>query len=143
VNLFVVDASVAAKWVLPGPAEPFREQALHILKQWLDGKARLIVPDFFWVEMTNVLWKAVRRGRCTNEIAIAALATLVDYGMPTVPSLTLLNPALQTAVLHGRSAYDCLYIVLAREAEAHLVTADKKLANAMAAHFPVRWLGAI
>ena len=35
------------------------------------------------------------------------------------------------------------YIVLAREAAAHLVTADEKLANAMATHFPVRWLGPI
>ena len=142
-NIFVVDASVAAKWVLPGTGEPFRDEALRLLKQWLDGKVRLIVPDFFWVELTNVLWKAVRRGRCTKDTAVAALATLLDYQIPTVPSLNLLNLALQKGVQHGQSVYDSLYVVLAVEAAAQLVTADEKLANALAAHLPVTWLGAI
>jgi predicted nucleic acid-binding protein len=142
-NIFVVDASVAAKWVLPGTGEPFRDEALRLLKQWLDGKVRLIVPDFFWVELTNVLWKAVRRGRCTKDTAVAALATLLDYQIPTVSSLNLLNPALQKGVQHGQSVYDSLYVVLAVEAAAQLITADEKLANALAAHLPVTWLGAI
>ena len=142
-NAFVVDASVAAKWVLPGAGEPFRDEALRLLKQWLDGKVRLIVPDFFWVELTNVLWKAVRRGRCTKDTAVAALATMLDYQIPTVPSLNLLNLALQKGVQHGQSVYDSLYVVLAVEAAAQLITADEKLANALAAHLPVTWLGAI
>ena len=142
-SLFVVDASVAAKWVLPGEHEPFSDEALHLLEQWLDRKINLIVPDFFWVELTNVLWKAVRRGRCTKETAVVALAALLDYQIPSIPSLNLLNPALQKGVLHGRSVYDCIYVVLAFEAKAELVTADEKLANALAAHFPVKWLGSI
>jgi len=143
VKVLVVDASVAAKWVLPGVHEPFSDEALRLLKQWLDRKINLIVPDFFWVELTNVLWKAVRRGRCTNETAGVALAALLDYQIPTIPSLNLLKPALQIGVLHGRSVYDCIYVVLALEAKAELVTADEKLANALAAHFPVKWLGSI
>jgi predicted nucleic acid-binding protein len=143
VNIFVVDASVAAKWVLPGPEETLRDAALHLVKKWLDGKIHLIVPDFFWVELTNVLWKAVRRGRCTQETAVAALAALLDHQIPTISSLHLLHPSLKKAVLHGRSVYDSIYVVLAVEAEAQLVTADEKLANALAGHFPVRWLGAI
>jgi len=142
-NAFVVDASVAAKWVLPGAGEPFRDEAVRLLKQWLDGRIQLIVPDFFWVELTNVLWKAVRRGRCTTDTAVVALATLLDYQIPTVPSLNLLNLALQKGVQHGRSVYDSIYVVLALEAAAQLVTADEKLANALAAHLPVTWLGAI
>jgi len=50
----------------------------------------LIVPDFFWVELTNVLWKAVRRGRCTRETAVAALAALLEVlwraGRPNQPA---------------------------------------------------------
>jgi predicted nucleic acid-binding protein len=143
VNVFVVDASVAAKWVLPGLEEPFRDEALRLLKKWLDSKIHLIVPDFFWVELTNVLWQAVRRGRCTQETAVAALAALLDYQIPTISSLKLLHPSLKKAVLHGRSVYDSIYVVLAVEAQAQLVTADEKLANALAGHFPVKWLGTI
>ena len=142
-NAFVVDASVAAKWVLPGAGEPFRDEALRLLKQWLDGKVQLIVPDFFWVELTNVLWKAVRRGRCTKDTPVAALATLLDYQIPTVPSLNLLNLALQKGVQHGQSVYDSLYVVVAVEAAAQLVTADEKLANTLAPRLPVTWLSAI
>jgi predicted nucleic acid-binding protein len=141
-NVFVVDASVAAKWVLPGE-EPFRDEALLLLKEWLDSKIRLLVPDFFWVELTNVLWKAVRRGRCAKETALAALAALLDCPIPTIPSLNLLNSALQKGVLYGRSVYDCIYLVLALEAKAHLLTADEKLVNALASRFPVKWLGAL
>lgn len=142
-NVFVVDASVAAKWVLPGADEPFRDEALRLLKQWLENKIHLIVPDFFWVELTNVLWKAVLRGRCTKEAAVAALLTLLDYPIPTLPSMPLLNRSLRTGVLHGRSVYDSIYVTLALAAEAQLVTADERLANALAERFPVKWLGAI
>jgi len=38
----------------------------------------------------------------------------------------------------GRSVYDSIYVVLAVEAEAQWVTADEKLANALAGHFPVQ-----
>jgi predicted nucleic acid-binding protein len=102
-----------------------------------------LVPDFFWVELTNVLWKAVGRGRCTKETAVAALAALLDYPIPTIPSLDLLNSSLQKGVLNRRSVYDSVYVVLALEAKVQLVTADEKLVNALAGHFPVKWLGAI
>jgi predicted nucleic acid-binding protein len=36
-----------------------------------------------------------------------------------------------------------VYVPLALKSQAQLVTADEKLANALAAHLPVKWLGAI
>jgi predicted nucleic acid-binding protein len=57
--------------------------------------------------------------------------------------MNLVNPALSIALKHGRSLYDCLYIALALHSSAQLVTADEKLANALAGHFPIKWLGAI
>jgi hypothetical protein len=30
------------------------------LSQLVDGQVSLIVPDFFWIEVTNLLWKAIR-----------------------------------------------------------------------------------
>jgi predicted nucleic acid-binding protein len=39
--------------------------------------------------------------------------------------------------------HDSLCIALAKERKIFLVTADEKLANAVAAHLPVKWLGAI
>ena len=129
---FIVDASVAAKWILPGPPEPLQREAVH-----------LVVPDFFWVEITNILWKAVRVGRCTREIAESALAVLRMNSIPTLPALPLLESALGTAIVHGRTVHDSIYVALAVEMDAHLVTADEKLVNALGARLPVIWLGAI
>ena len=41
-----------------------------------------------------------------------------------------------------RAVYDCLYVALAVQSKSDLVTADERLANALAARFPVKWLGA-
>jgi predicted nucleic acid-binding protein len=95
VNLYIVDASVAAKWLLPGPAEPLRQQAVFLLEQWTTGENRLVVPDFFWIEISNVLWKAVKLGRCTRETAEAALASLRRYDIPVLPALPLVESALE------------------------------------------------
>jgi predicted nucleic acid-binding protein len=39
--------------------------------------------------------------------------------------------------------YDSLYVALAVQTNAQLITADERLANALAARFPVKWLGAV
>jgi predicted nucleic acid-binding protein len=44
---------------------------------------------------------------------------------------------------YERTVYDCLYVVLAVHSKAQLITADERLANSLAAHFPVKWLGAL
>jgi predicted nucleic acid-binding protein len=42
-----------------------------------------------------------------------------------------------------RTFYDSLYIAVAVQQQTHLVTADEKLANAMAAYLPVKWIGSL
>jgi predicted nucleic acid-binding protein len=143
VNLYIVDASVAAKWLLPGPAEPFQQQAVRLLEHWTNGEDRLVVPDFFWIEISNVLWKAIKLGRCTRETAEAALASLRRYDIPVLPALPLVESALEKAIAHGRTVYDSIYLALAVSVGGQVVTADEKLVNALRGQAPVIWLGAI
>jgi predicted nucleic acid-binding protein len=143
VNAYVADASVAAKWVLPGSDEPLRDEALHLLSQWAAGNCLLTVPDIFWSESANILWKAIRRGRCGEETARESLAALRDLEIPTVPAFALMDSAFEIAISHARTVYDAVYVALAVKSQAQLVTADEKLANALAAHLPVKWLAAI
>ena len=58
---FVLDASVAAAWVLPNEGATLAELALDRL-----GSETARVPGVFWHEMRNLLLSAERRGR-TNE----------------------------------------------------------------------------
>ena len=45
------------------------------------------------------------------------------------------------ALSFQRTVYDAIYVALAITSGRPLLTADEKLANALAAHFPIRWLG--
>ena len=140
---FVLDASVAAKWFLPYEEESLQREAVLLLQGHARGEVRFAVPDLFWAELGNVFWKATRQARFTESEAQISLAGLRSWNLPTVPSETLLGLALKLAHAYGRSVYDCLYVALAIDTKTELITADEKLANAVAAHLPVKWLGAI
>ena len=142
-SLFVVDASVAAKWFLPAEGETLTHEALEFLRRYTTGQIRLVVPDLFWAEFGNVMWKAVRQGRWTKDAADTAIAAMKDRNLPTVPTLTLLEQAFGIASAFQRSLYDSLYIALAISSKAQLLTADERLAHALAATLPVKWLGSL
>jgi len=140
VSLFVIDASVAAKWFLPAANEPLTDEALELLKQYANGRVRFVVPDLFWAEFGNVLWKAVRQGRWSREAAEAAITAMKKRDLPTVSSLDLLEAAFAIADAFQRTVYDSLYVALAISSKAVMVTADERLAHALAASLPVKWL---
>ncbi|MFZ0286634.1 MAG: type II toxin-antitoxin system VapC family toxin [Terriglobales bacterium] len=140
---FVVDASVAAKWCLPEKDEPLVFQARCLLEAYSRAEIGLIVPDLFWSELGNVLWKAVRMGRLSSSDAHSALEFLQGLKIPTYLCSDFLAEALHVALFYGRTFYDSLYAALAEHSSVELVTADERLANALAAHLPVKWLGAM
>ena len=142
-NRFVIDASVAVKWLPLFAHEPYVGEAQRYLERRAVGEIALLVPGFFWVEVANVLWKAVRRRICQPTEGKAALETLSGLDLPTLSSTALVTPALDLALRHDRSVYDSLYVALAVRQNAQLVTADERLANALGGHLPVKWLGAI
>lgn len=63
------------------------------------------------------------------------------YNLPTLPSYELIHNAFAIAAKFKRSVYDSVYVALAISLQTHLVTADERLANALATYLPVRWLG--
>jgi len=143
VSAYILDASVAAKWFLPSRGEPLVQEALTLLERYSQGRIELYVPDLFWPELGNVFWKATRLGRLPIEAAEEAITSLLKLNIPTSPSGPLLQDAFTIAVHFQRSVYDAVYVALAALTNRMLVTADERLAHAMAAQFPVRWLGAI
>jgi predicted nucleic acid-binding protein len=142
-TVFVVDASVGLKWCLPQDEEDFIPQAKELLHSFLAKDLDFLVPDLFWVEIGNALWKLIRRKKLSPDAASASLTTLRDLEISTVPSYRLVVHALDLAVQYDRTVYDSVYVALARESSIELVTADERLANALAAYLPVKWLGAI
>ena len=138
----VVDASVAAKWCMPATRETLVQQAENLLVSYLSGEIEFFVPDLFWIELANVLWKAVSRNEIDSNRAERAYLKVWEMDIPTLPSSETVSRALQLAVLNRRSVYESVYVALALACQAELITADERLANALAARFPVKWLGA-
>jgi predicted nucleic acid-binding protein len=143
VKTYVIDASVAAKWVLPASGETLAREALELLKRYAAGELRFVVPDLFWAEFASVLWKAVRQRRIRVASAESALEVMRSRNFPTVSSHTLLVEAFAIATAFDRVVYDALYVALAVNSKSQLITADERLANALAAHLPVKWLGSL
>jgi predicted nucleic acid-binding protein len=143
VSLIVLDASVAVKWFLPEARETLTIEAKALLNSYGNSDVEFIVPDLFWVEFAGILWKAIRRDRYPKPSAEAALLSLTQFNFPTFPSLNLLDKAFQIATGFDRTVYDSVYVALAEQTKSQLITADEKLANSLAAYFPVKWLGSI
>jgi predicted nucleic acid-binding protein len=139
----VLDASVAIKWAIPTAREPFTDESLRLLRSYVAGELDFIVPDVFWAEVGNVLWKGARQKRWRQEEAESVTADMRARAFSTVSSLALLPEAMKIAFAHDRVVYDCLYVALAVQSKTDLITADERLANALAARFPVKWLGAM
>ena len=121
----VVDASVAAKWVLH---EADSEAARRIVEQ-----ARLMAPDLLWAELGSLLWRRQRKGELTAAQSREMLLTLRAFPIRTHGMFPLLPLALEIAMTIGHSVYDCVYLALADEENCRVVTADRRLQNAVAA----------
>jgi predicted nucleic acid-binding protein len=118
----VIDASVAAKWVV---AEVGSEAARRIL----EGPGPLIAPDVLVAEVGNVLGKKVTRKAMTRRHAKEAMVWLPELFDRLFDSAALAPRALEIAMEHGATVYDGLYLALLEAAggEAALVTADPGL----------------
>ena len=140
---YVLDASVGAKWISPAGAEPLAEQAETLLRQYVQGRLKLVVPDLFWSEIASFFWKAVRSNKISVGTAEDGLREMTACNLPTISSQKVLTEALYIAARFDRTPYDSIYVALAQAFQINLITADERLANALAAHFPVKWLGSL
>ena len=121
IDAAVVDASVAAKWVLE---EAGSESARRLFR------ARLQAPELLLVECASILWKKVRLGNLTEEGAAARLEALSQGPVLLVSGRELIKPALRLAVDLSHPVYGCLYLALAVERGLPLVTADRRFVEA-------------
>jgi len=117
----IIDASVAAKWVV--------EEAGSDRARRLSG-VRLEAPDLLLAECANILWKKTRLGDLSRRDASECLALLLRAPVTLADSRGLVDPALQLSFELNHPAYDCLYLALAVRRGIPLVTADERLVSA-------------
>jgi predicted nucleic acid-binding protein len=130
VNTFVVDASIAVKWVIE---EKGTAAALSLRKQ-----AKLIAPELLVAECANILWKKVRRDELSKDEALLAARLLQGADLELFSTRGLLDAAALIAIDLDHPAYDCLYVALAAERDCRFVTADDRLLRKLARHGALR-----
>jgi predicted nucleic acid-binding protein len=116
---WVVDASVAVKWLIP---EPGSDNADRLL---LAGEP-LIAPDLILVEAANALWKKVTRREVSAGEARRAVDMLRGGALETRPTAPLVRRALDLASRLRHPMYDCVYVALAEAEGASVVSADAR-----------------
>ncbi|OYU14757.1 MAG: hypothetical protein CFE37_09085 [Alphaproteobacteria bacterium PA4] len=126
--MIVVDASLAAKWLL---WEADSQAALQFLGRHRD---EICGPDILFVEVASAI---VRRGNMDKRLGEDALRALDKWTQswrdhavrpyPVTPQR--LFDAGKLALALGHQIYDCLYLALAIELDGELVTCDIKFAE--------------
>jgi predicted nucleic acid-binding protein len=130
---YVLDASVALKWVLTEPDSP---KALSVRDDFRTQVCELLVPDIFPVEVAHALTRAERKGLIKPPQAARLLTDVLSTPMPLHSYHLLLPRAIAISSAMRCGVYDCLYVALAERERCELITADDKLLKGLAAQFP-------
>lgn len=129
-ELIVVDASVGIKLFIE---ETGSDEAHALFAHLADQPPlRLVVPDLFYLECANILWKAAMRWGLSDYDALLHLAQLRELLLQVRPATEYVTAALEIAITHGITVYDATYVALAHALDAPLVTADERLVRALA-----------
>lgn len=120
---FVIDTSVAVKWLNPEKEQDLL-QAQKLLELLLTQEIKGLVPDLIVYEISNALIKG--KGSTSKQ-----LSEYLDhfFALPLIFSPYSLELPKQTGIIteqFGITFYDASFIALAKEADATLITANPK-----------------
>lgn len=124
-SAFVVDASVVVKWFVP---EIHSKAACRLLSL----PHEYFAPDLVFSETANTIWKKIRRGELSSEHGQQLVEDIGRIAVETIPCRVLAVDAYALANATGRTVYDALYLALAIRLKTRMITADDRLAAALA-----------
>lgn len=116
----VLDASVVAELLFATERSRAAAEALSV--------HQLIAPQNLTAEVASVLRGWSLGGHITDAQALTAFREFEQFGIEQFPMIDLLPEV--WAVRHNISAYDAMYVVLARSVGCQLLTFDARLAAA-------------
>ncbi len=120
----VLDASIAVKW-FSSKSEDNVEIALEIQRQKILNKLEIIVPDLFFLEITNAF---LTRSKLSIEDILMIEESLHKMNLKVIyPDYAILSSAIRIAHSCGLTIYDSFYIAVAKFCEVLLLTGDKKI----------------
>lgn len=121
---FVLDASIAAKWI-------FLEKNSDKAEKLLENNFGFIVPDLFYIEMDSIIGKKVRRRELEASDAHRKRNQVQRIAADVVYHQTLAKLAFDISISLPVTMYDGLYLALAVEKQSVLWTADDRLVRGL------------
>lgn len=133
----IVDASVILSAFFP---DEDQAQAQALIREHVIGRVELVAPTLLLYKVTNAIVQARRRGRISDEQARNVLTSFEGLGI-ALRQVTW-QQMLPLALRFDRSAYDAAYLALAELTGQPLITADRRMYNAVHEHLDwVQWMG--
>ncbi len=122
---FVVDASVAVKWLVA-------EEDADIAEEPATSGHDLHAPRLMASEVANAIRRKARTGEIERRTAGILLADVPDMPVRWGGDELAAADAVRLALAFDRPVYDCVYLALAHRVGAVMLTADGRFANAAA-----------
>ncbi len=119
--MIVLDASAVVE-LLAGTVSP------ELVRMVFDPEQSLHAPHLLDIEVAQVLRRWCARGLVTPTRAADALSDLADLPLERHPHRLLWERI--WALRHKLTAYDAVYVALAEQLEAPLLTRDRRIAAA-------------
>ena len=128
---FVLDNSIAMRWLLNDRDARTQDHARKILTLLIDG-GTAIVPNLWALEAANVILKEMKKGNVTQADASQFIALLgeLDIQPDNQTHAHALRDTLNLAKQYGLSSYDAAYLELALRKGIEIATVDKELGEA-------------
>ncbi|HEY2414294.1 MAG TPA: type II toxin-antitoxin system VapC family toxin [Pirellulaceae bacterium] len=131
---YVLDSSVALKWVLP---EVNSDKAERLRDRARQGDDDFIAPDFFPIECGHALFRAEAKGILKSGEPAKLLAALLQDCPQLLSTRQLLRRAAGFCNVWRKPwFYDAQYVALAEEQQVQFITADTKLIHHVKPDFP-------
>jgi predicted nucleic acid-binding protein len=122
VRTWVVDASVAVKWLV-------LEDLSDLARELSSTRSNLVAPRLIVTEIANALVRKMMRGMHEARHHFAGLSVFLP---DLIEVDDLIEPALKNACALRHPIYDLIYLKAARRLDAQLVTADRRFTAKLA-----------
>lgn len=98
---------------------------MALLDMYRMGTEALVCPHYARYELASTVSRAARLGRISRDDALAAMSDFAELAIADrIDRDERVSRAVTLALQYGLSFYDALYLALAEELNARLVTAD-------------------
>lgn len=124
----VIDTNICIKQFIIDPLTPKVNELFDRLEE---PSVEFFVPDLFYIECANVLWKYVRANLYTAEQVQEDLSDLMALRLHITSTKNLMAKAVEIGLEYGITAYDGCYVALSEQVIAPLLTLDERLVNSL------------